>query len=86
MSQNQRTVPLNQVIARGETEIKEVTLREPKSSELRGLELFSVLRMDVTAHRTLIPRISNITANEFDQLGPKDLALVTNEVVSFFME
>ncbi|MGL1407029.1 phage tail assembly protein [Vibrio parahaemolyticus] len=86
MSQNQRTVPLNQVIARGETEIKEVTLREPKSGELRGLELFAVLRMDVTAHRTLIPRISNITANEFDQLGPKDLALVTNEVVSFFME
>lgn len=83
---NNKTVKLNQPIKRGEEEITEITLREPKSSELRGLELFSVLRMDVTAHRTLIPRISNITANEFDQFGPKDLAIVTNEVVSFFME
>lgn len=83
---NNKTVKLNQSIKRGEEEITEITLREPKSGELRGLELFSVLRMDVTAHRTLIPRISNVTANEFDQFGPKDLAIVTNEVVSFFME
>ncbi|MCG9780416.1 phage tail assembly protein [Photobacterium damselae] len=83
---NNKTVKLNQPIKRGEEEITEITLREPKSGELRGLELFSVLRMDVTAHRTLIPRISNVTANEFDQFGPKDLAIVTNEVVSFFME
>ena len=27
--------------------------------------------MNVGAHRTLIPRISNITANEFDMLRPK---------------
>lgn len=81
-----KTVTLNNPISRGDNEITEVTLREPKSGELRGLELFAVLRMDITAHRTLVPRISNITAPEFDALGAKDLAIVTNEVVSFFME
>ena len=42
--------------------------------------------MNVGAHRTLIPRISNITANEFDLLRPKDLIAVQQEVVAFFME
>lgn len=81
-----RTVTLKTPIKRGENEIKEVQLREPKSGELRGLDNFSVLRMDVNAHRTLVPRISNLTANEFDALPPKDLLAVQQEVVAFFTE
>ena len=42
------------------------------------------MRMNVTAHRSLIPRISELTANEFDQLPPKDLIAIQSEVVSFF--
>lgn len=83
-----KTVPviLNTPFKRGEEEISQIELREPKSGELRGLELFSVLRMDVTAQRTLVPRISNMTANEFDTLSPSDLVKVMNEVCAFFME
>ncbi len=81
-----RTVTLKTPIKRGEEDIKTVTLREPRSGELRGLDNFSVLRMDVNAHRTLVPRISNLTANEFDALPPKDLLSVQQEVVAFFTE
>jgi hypothetical protein len=79
-------VPLKRPLKRGETEITEVTFREPGAGELRGLDMFDVIRMNVTAHRTLVPRISNITANEFDVLSPKDLMAVQTEVVAFFME
>ncbi len=81
----QQTVTLENPIKRGDNEITEVTLRQPKAGELRGLKNFDVLQMDVTAHRTLIPRISNITANEFDDLFPVDLLAVQQEAVSFFM-
>lgn len=77
-------VKLSKPIKRGEKEIKEVTLREPTAGELRGLDNFDLMRMNVTAHRTLIPRISDITANEFDQLPPRDLIALQTEVVSFF--
>lgn len=81
-----RTVTLTRPLKRGDQEITEVTLREPSAGELRGLEMFDVIRMGVNAHRTLVPRISNITANEFDALAPRDLLSVNTEVVGFFTE
>lgn len=79
-------VTLKRPLKRGEEEIGEIVLREPETGSLRGLEMFSILRMDVNTHRTLVPRISNITANEFDMLAPSDLVAVQSEVVSFFTE
>jgi hypothetical protein len=79
-------VKLSRPLKRGDAEITEVTFREPGAGELRGLDMFDVIRMGVNAHRTLIPRIANITANEFDLLAPKDLLAVQTEVVGFFME
>lgn len=81
-----KTVTLTRPLKRGDQEITEVTLREPAAGELRGLEMFDVIRMGVNAHRTLVPRISNITANEFDALAPRDLLSVNTEVVGFFTE
>lgn len=81
-----KTVELKRALKRGETEIKQLTLREPKSSELRGLEMMAIVRMDITQIRTLVPRISDITTNEFDMLSPSDLASVCADVASFFME
>jgi hypothetical protein len=77
-------VTLSKPIKRGEKEITQVSLREPTAGELRGLDNFDIMRMNVTAHRSLIPRISELTANEFDQLPPKDLIAIQSEVVSFF--
>ena len=81
-----KPVPLTRPIKRGETEITEVTFREPGAGELRGLDMFDVIRMGVNAHRVLVPRIANITANEFDMLGAKDLLNVQTEVVAFFTD
>ncbi|HAS3046054.1 TPA: phage tail assembly protein [Vibrio parahaemolyticus] len=81
-----KTITLSRPLKQGDNEIKEITFREPTTGSLRGLEMFSVIRMDVNTHRQLVPRISNLDANLFDQLSPKDLITVQNEVVSFFME
>lgn len=79
-------VKLSKPIKRGDKEITEVNVREPSAGELRGLDNHDVLRMSVSAHRKLLPRISCITANEFDQLPPKDLIALQSEVVSFFTD
>ncbi|WP_372830509.1 phage tail assembly protein [Pontibacterium sp.] len=78
-------VLLTSPLVRGEMEVSEIELREPKAGELRGLNNMDVLQMSVTAHRTLIPRISSVTANEFDQLAPADLIQLQQAVVSFFL-
>jgi predicted pyridoxine 5'-phosphate oxidase superfamily flavin-nucleotide-binding protein len=83
---NDNELTLNKPLKRGDNEIKTVTFREPDTGSLRGLEMFGVLRMDINTHRTLVPRISNLDANLFDMLSPKDLVAVQNKVVSFFME
>ncbi|NAX31989.1 phage tail assembly protein [Vibrio sp. V37_P2S8PM304] len=79
-------VILKTPLKRGDADIKKITFREPDTGTLRGLEMFSILRMDVNTHRQLVPRISDITANEFDMLKPYDLVAVQSEVVSFFTE
>lgn len=79
-------VVLKKPLKRGENEIAEINLREPDTGSLRGLEMFSILRMDINTHRQLVPRISDITANEFDMLKPSDLVAVQTEVVGFFTE
>ncbi|MCC3798269.1 phage tail assembly protein [Vibrio parahaemolyticus] len=79
-------VMLKKPIKRGDDEITEINLREPDTGSLRGLEMFSILRMDINTHRQLVPRISDINANEFDMLKPSDLVAVQTEVVGFFTE
>ncbi|HBC3836235.1 TPA: phage tail assembly protein [Vibrio parahaemolyticus] len=79
-------VELKKPLKRGDNEITEINLREPDTGSLRGLEMFSILRMDINTHRQLVPRISDITANEFDMLKPSDLVAVQTEVVGFFTE
>ncbi|EJB5271314.1 phage tail assembly protein [Vibrio vulnificus] len=79
-------VELKKPLKRGDNEITEINLREPDTGSLRGLEMFSILRMDINTHRQLVPRISDITANEFDILKPSDLVAVQTEVVGFFTE
>lgn len=68
-------------------DVKVVTMREPKGGDLRGFETMAILRMDYTAHRTLIPRICpEITANDLDVMDPKTLLALQSEVVGFFVE
>ncbi len=80
-------ITLDTPIVRGEQSIDAITLRKPRSGELRGLNLKSLCTADVSAVLNLLPRISEppITQAEADQLEPIDLAACTGVVIDFFM-
>jgi len=67
-------------------ELAVVELREPKAGELRGLKLADVVQLDTTAMVTLIPRISNLTARDVENLGAADLTKVMTETLGFFVD
>jgi len=81
------TVDLAEPITRGEQTIASFTLTKPRGGALRGLTLQDLLRTDVVAMLTLIPRISNppLTAAEANNLGADDLAEISGVVRGFFM-
>lgn len=67
-------------------DIKKVFLKEPMGGDLRGLETVAILRMDYSAHRTLIPRICpQVTANDIDTMRPKALLELQTAVVELFV-
>lgn len=74
-------------IVRGDTQIEAISLRKPASGELRGMALSDLLRLDVDALITLIPRISmpTLTEAECRELDVADLTEIGTEVVCFFM-
>lgn len=86
-SGNTVAVKLDTPIKRGDTTIAEVTLRRPKSGELRGLLLTEVIRMQVDALVALLPRISTptLTRPEIDALDPADLMALGTEAIGFFL-
>lgn len=81
------TVTLTQPIMRGETSIDRVTLRKPKASELRGLSLQDIVRIEVTAIIEIIPRISDpiLLKEEADNLDADDFAEIAGAIRGFFM-
>lgn len=83
----QKKVTLDTPIQRGKDTITEVTLRKPKSGELRGLALADVLNMDVNALSTLLPRITQpiITKDDVQNLDPADLVQLGGEVAGFLV-
>lgn len=82
------TVKLTRAIKRGETEINSIELIEPNAGSLRGTRLTDLLNGDVDAVVTVLPRISTPTIHkhEISQLSARDLAMVTEEIMSFFMD
>lgn len=57
-------IELAEPIKRGDTEIKEITLRRPGAGELRGLRLGDLVQGDVNSVIRLLPRISQPTLIE----------------------
>ncbi|WP_293937643.1 phage tail assembly protein [Iodobacter sp.] len=80
-------ITLDTPIKRGTQEITEVTLRKPKSGELRGLSLSDVLQMDVAALSKMLPRISSptLTDNDVANLDPADLLQLGAVAVGFLL-
>lgn len=81
------TVTLETPIKRGDQEITALSLRKPASGELRGIALADLLRLDVAALITVLPRITSptLTAHEASQLDLVDLTALGTEVLGFFV-
>lgn len=80
------TAALDDGIVRGDDIIRSLTLRRPNAGELRGLALQDVMRADVGAMITLIPRISDPTlmTAEVEAMSASDFAEVAGAVAGFF--
>ncbi|EKK5378426.1 phage tail assembly protein [Morganella morganii] len=80
-------VELDEPIKRGETEITRVTVRKPKSGELRGVRLQVLMEMDVNSMTEILPRITDpsLTKPEIGAMPPGDLLNMSIEVVNFLL-
>ncbi|KFX61002.1 phage tail protein [Burkholderia sp. K24] len=81
------TYTLDEPIVRGNQTITHVTLRRPKSGELRGVTLSDLVNLDVTALSRVLPRISSPTLTEQDvaNLDPADLVQLGGIFSGFLM-
>ena len=82
------TVTLSEQIVRGESRIETLSIRKPKSGELRGgISLQDIIGTDISALLKIIPRVSEppLTAEEADNLEPEDLAEIGGIMRGFFM-
>lgn len=80
---------LDTPLVRGEGKqvITEITLRKPRSGELRGVSLSDLVSLDVTALSKVLPRISTPTLTEFDvaNIDPADLVQLGGIFAGFLM-
>ena len=72
-------------LVRGSQTITHVTLRKPKSGELRGVSLSDLVSLDVSSLSKVLPRISSPTLTEQDvaNLDPADLVMLGGIFVGF---
>ncbi|MDO5609471.1 MAG: phage tail assembly protein [Pseudomonadota bacterium] len=79
-------IALAEPITRGEQTIRDITLRQPRSGELRGVALFDLLRMNVDEISTLLPRITTPTLTSADvaNLSLPDLVEIAGKIAGFF--
>ena len=83
-----RTVNLDGPIIRGETTIERLTLRKPRSGELRGLSLVDLGQLKVDALTKILPRITVPPLNEAEvgNMEPADLLACGAEIGSFLLQ
>lgn len=83
----QTPVTLDTPITRGETTIREVTVRKPAAGELRGVSLTELLQMEVTALTKVLPRITDpaLTEQEVGRMDPADMLQMGTEVSGFLL-
>jgi len=86
-SKDPNTHTLDVPIVRGSQTIDTVTLRRPKSGELRGVTLSDLVNLDVTALSRVLPRISSPTLTEQDvaNLDPAELVQLGGIFSGFLM-
>ncbi|UBM11723.1 phage tail assembly protein [Cupriavidus metallidurans] len=80
-------ITLETPITRGTEQITAVAVRKPESGELRGCSLVDLIRMEVTALHTVLPRITmpTLTQHEVARLDPADLMQFATTVTDFLL-
>ncbi|WP_080432413.1 phage tail assembly protein [Burkholderia ubonensis] len=81
------TLTLDTPIERGNQTIDKITLRKPRSGELRGVSLSDLVSLDVAALSKVLPRISSPTLTEADvaNIDPADLVQLGGIFAGFLM-
>ncbi|NLC24496.1 MAG: phage tail assembly protein [Oxalobacter sp.] len=81
------TVLLDEPIQRGNTTITEITVRKPKSGELRGVTLTALSEMDVIALQKVLPRVTTpvLNSEEIAKMEPADLMKLGVQVAVFLL-
>ncbi|RQP29570.1 phage tail assembly protein [Burkholderia ubonensis] len=81
------THTLDTPLVRGDQTIATITLRKPKSGELRGVSLSDLVSLDVAALSKVLPRISSPTLTEADvaNIDPADLVQLGGIFAGFLM-
>ena len=80
------TITLATAITVGDKEINELIMRNPKGGDLRGLALSDVLRSDMDAIKTLLPRIVTnfvVLPEHIDNMDLNDLTAVYSGIAGF---
>ncbi|EPC3544553.1 phage tail assembly protein [Aeromonas hydrophila] len=81
-----KIITLDTPIQRGDTTITELTIRSPKKAgHLRGLNTMDIVQMNVDTLIKLLPRITDLTEKEVNDMDPADLLKAGVVVVSFLM-
>jgi hypothetical protein len=83
-----KTINIDQPITQGDNVFVAVDLRKPTAGELRGLSLADLLRMEVAALETVIPRIATPTLTKQDvaKMDPADLMQCAVAVADFLLQ
>ncbi|RQT11849.1 phage tail assembly protein [Burkholderia contaminans] len=81
------THTLDTPLVRGNQTITSITLRKPKSGELRGVSLSDLVSLDVVALSKVLPRISSPMLTEADvaNIDPADLVQLGGIFAGFLM-
>ncbi|MDR5883620.1 phage tail assembly protein [Caballeronia sp. LZ032] len=85
--EDSNTHTLDTPLVRGSQIIDKITLRKPKSGELRGASLSDLVNLDVAALSKVLPRISTPTLTEQDvaNIDPADLVMLGGIFAGFLM-
>lgn len=91
MEKNEITVelthPVEKVKGEEKKTIKSVTITEPDSGNLRGLQLSMIMVQDMDTMFELLPRITKpqLTKTELHKLRASDLLKLSSGVLGFFV-
>ena len=82
----QKEITLDTPIQRGENTLNSLTIRSPKKAgHLRGLNTMDIVQMNVDTLIKLLPRITDLTEKEVNDMDPADLLKAGVVVVGFLM-